>query len=309
MAAATAPLTIRFGGYQPRRSVHSRGAEVLGAGLSARLGDEVAFTLEGDVVASGHRAADLLAMVESGAMTMCYFSSSYLAARAPEFALLDLPFVIRDRDQAYGVLDGPLGARLADALHAATGFHILAWWDNGFRHFSNRVRPIRAPEDCAGLRIRTLFSDLHAETFRRLGFEPVALDVKEMMEAVRNGDVDAQENPLTNIHNFGFHKFHRHITLSSHFFGAAVLLCHKASYEGWPDEVRQAVTEAVGEATAAQRGFAAAEDAEILARLDPQENAVITLTDAERERFADAVQPVIEAQAERFGPALIDHLQ
>lgn len=303
-----ARVTIRFGGYQPARSVHNRAAEVLGEGLVRRLGDGVEFALSGNIVADGHKAVDLLAMVESGAMTMCYFASSYLAERVAEFALLDLPFVIRDRDQAYGVLDGPLGARLGDGLRRATGFRALAFWDNGFRHFSNRLRPIRRPADCVGMRIRTLFSALHVETFRRLGFRPVPLDVADMIEAVKNGDIDAQENPLTNIHNFGFHRFHRHITLSSHLFGAAVVLCHAPSYDGWPDEVRRAVAGAVDEATRAQRGFAAAADSEVLAALDGAENEIVTLTDEERRLFAASVAPVIARQTERFDAALLDHL-
>ena len=150
-----APVTIRFGGYQPPASVHSRGAKVLGEAL----GDAVEFQMEPNVIDQGRNAADLLTMVESGELNMCYFSSSYLADWVPEFALLDLPFVITERDQAYGVLDGELGALLADKLAAASGFRLLGFWDNGFRHFSNRVRPIRTPEDCAGLRIRTLFSE------------------------------------------------------------------------------------------------------------------------------------------------------
>lgn len=139
------PVAIRFSGYQPPASVHSRAASVLGAALIERLGDEVDFQLDGDIVQQGRNAADLLAMVEAGETTMCYFSTSYLADRAPEFALLDLPFVITSRDQAYAALDGPLGALLMEKLAAATGFRVLAFWDNGFRHFSNRVDPIRTP--------------------------------------------------------------------------------------------------------------------------------------------------------------------
>ena len=281
---------------------------MLGAALFSHLGDALEFELEGNVIDAGHKAADLLAMVESGDKTMCYFASSYLAERVPEIAVLDLPFVITSRAQAYGALDGALGERLADRVAAMTGYRILAFWDNGFRHLSNRVRPIRTPEDCRGLRLRTLSSALHAETFRRLGFDPVALDVKELLAAVQSGTIDAQDNPLTNIYNFGIHEFHRHITLTAHFFGAAVLLCHKASYDAWPTEVRQAVEGAVVEATRAQREFAAAEDDRVRAALGSTDNELIELTDAERQRFQTVVAPVIEVHAERLGADWVDAL-
>ena len=257
---------------------------------------------------SGHPAADLLPMVESGTLTMGYFSASYLAARVPEYALLDLPFTIHGREQAYGVLDGVLGQLLADKLQARTGLRALSFWDNGFRHLTNAVHPIRTPADCVGLRIRTLFSDVHRKLFKLLGFEPVALDVKDPIAQVRSGAIEAQENPLTNTYNFGIHLHHRYITLSGHFFGAAILLCHHASYAAWPAEVRQAVREAVLEATAAQRQLAAREDEDVLAQLCPPQNVIIRLTDTERTRFVEAVAPVVEEQRHALGNQLCSYL-
>lgn len=303
----TDPTTINFGDYQPPTSVHNQAAEVFGNALVTRCGDAVAFHLDGNIIASGHQAVDLLRFVERGELTLCYFSASYLAERVPAFALLDLPFLLTNRPMAYAVLDGPLGQHLAAELAAHTGFRLLGWWDNGFRHLSNRVRPIRRPEDCQGLRIRTLMSDLHQEVFRLLGFEPVALDVKDLLAGVQNGTIDAQENPLTNIYNFGIHEHHRYITLSSHFFGAAVLLCHQDSYHAWPADIQHAVTAAAA-ATQAQRQFAAAEDDAVMARLEPSDNDIVHLSDAARAEFTQLLAPLVNEQRARFGEALFRYL-
>jgi TRAP-type C4-dicarboxylate transport system substrate-binding protein len=297
-------VSIRFGGYQPPQSVHNRAAAVFGQVITALLGPSVRFALDGDITTAGHRAADLLPMVESGVLTMGYFSASYLAARVPEFALLDLPFVIRDRHQAYTVLDGAFGQFLTDRLQAATGFRLLGFWDNGFRHLSNAVRPIRTPADCRGLRLRILASELHRQVFTRLGFTPVVLDVKDLITAVRSGTIEAQENPLTNIFHFRFHTYHRYITLSSHFFGTAVLLCHAASYAAWSGECQQAVMEAAAQATMAQRRFAAAEDEAVLSQLSPDHNDIVRLTNTERRLFVDAVAPLVDKQRGAFGEQL-----
>jgi TRAP-type C4-dicarboxylate transport system substrate-binding protein len=301
-------VAVRFGGYQPPASVHSRAAAALGRALAARLGDAVRFEVDGDVVAAGRPASDLLALVERGELTMCYFSTSYLARRVPELDLLDLPFVLDRRERAYALLDGGLGSLLAERVAAATGFRVLGYWDNGFRHITNRVRPIRTPADCRGLRIRTLVSDLHQAVFARLGFEPVALDVKDFLAAVRAGTVDAQDNSLTNVYNFEIYRHHRYLTLTGHFFAVAFLLCHAASHRGWPEEVRRAVDEAAREATAAQRAMAAAEDGEVLAKLEPAGTDVVRLTDAARAAFADAVAPVVAQLRDRLGARLFDHL-
>jgi C4-dicarboxylate-binding protein DctP len=302
------PVRIRFGGYQPPASVHSRGAAALGRALAARLGDGVRFDLDGDVVAAGRPAGDLLGLVERGELTMCYFATSYLAHRVPELAVLDLPFVLDRRERVYALLDGALGALLAERVEAATGYRVLACWDNGFRHLTNRVRPLRAPADCRGLRIRTMASELHQAVFARLGFEPTALDVKDFLAAVRGGTVDAQDNSLTNVYNFEIYRQHRHLTLSGHFFGAAFLLCHAGSYHGWPDEIRQAVEAAAREATAAQRALAAAEDGAVLAKLERDGMAIARLTHAERAAFAAAVAPVTAEWRDRLGARLFDYL-
>ncbi len=303
------PVQIRFGGYQIPASVHSRAAVVFKQGLEARLGDAVSFEIEGNIVAQGRKAVDLLSMTESGELTMTYFSSSYLADRVPEFDLLDLPFLVRDREAAYAALDGDLGRLLMDKTRASTDYRILGFWDNGFRQFSNRVRPIRRPEDCKGLLIRKLMSRMHTRTFELLGFDTVKLDVRDLAPAVRNGDIDAQDNPLTNIRNFGFLEYHRWITLTRHFLGFAALLCHAPSYDSWAAEVREAVDAAALEATAAQRKLASAADDAVLAEIDPAKNEIIQPSGEERAAFVAAVAPLVEEQLERFGPELFGYLE
>jgi TRAP-type transport system periplasmic protein len=300
------PPALRFGGYQSPQSIHTKAATAFGTTLAEQFGDDVSFELEGNITASGRNAADLLPLVENGDLTFCYFSASYLASRIPEFGLLDLPFMINDRDHAYAVLDGPLGRLLTEKLETHTGFKLLGFWDNGFRHFSNARRPIRTPEDCLGLQIRTLFNDLHRETFSRLGFIPLPLDVKDLVSAVETGRVNAQENPLTNICNFGIFQHHRHITLSGHFFGAAVLLCHRATFVSWSPELRDGVQRAASKATALQRRLAATEDDSVLAKLDPAQNEIVELTEDERAKFIEILSPLIKEQRQVFGNDLID---
>ena len=282
--------------------------QVFGESLSGSLGDRVGFEHVLNITEQGRKAADLLTMVASGETSLCYFSSSYLADKVPEIALFDLPFLIRDRAQAYSMLDGLLGQLVVDKMAEAAEFRIVAWWDNGFRHFSNGVRPIRTPADCEGLKIRTLFSELQQQSFAAMGFNPVPLDVAELPGACADGTVDAQENPLTNTFNFGINAHHRWITMSGHFFGPCVVLAHKKTWDAWPVDVRQAVQEALAVATPAQRGFAAAEDDEIRSRLDPTQNELIELSEDERGAFVAAVAPLVEKTMGQFRDELFEYL-
>ena len=203
-------------------------------------------------------------------------------------------------------LDGDFGDAMKDIVRSNSDYELLGFWDNGFRHLSNSVRPIRSPGDCAGLRIRTGDSKLHQDTFAALGFEPTFIDVADLAAAVERGDVDAQDNPLSNIFNFGIHRHHRFITLSGHFLGFVTVLCHRPTFESWGSETQQAVHRALARATEAQRGFAQAEDERVLSELSKTDNEVVELSDAERRSFVDAVQPVIDAQLTSLDARLVD---
>ena len=291
---------LRFGGYQEPESVHNRAAAHFGKLLREKLGDRVAFELIGSVLKLGHRSGDLVPMVERGELSFCYMSTVRFSKAAPALQLLELPFVVKDRAAAFKALDGAFGERARRDIDAKTACRLLGYWDNGFRHLTNRVRPIRTPADCRGIRIRTQMSELHGEVFRALGFEPIPADVKEFVDGIGGERFQAQDNPLTNIYHFGVHHYHRYITLTGHFWGASAFVCNAAHYWGWPRDVQGAIDAAAKDATMYQRQLAAAEDAEILAKLDPAKNEVIRLTDAERAAFITAVEPVIEKHRNRL---------
>ena len=302
-------IAMKLGGYQPPASIHNEAARRFGKALVERLGDRITFELIPSVLDLGRPSADLPVMVEKGELSFCYMSTVRFSPTVPELQLLELPFLVRDRGPMWRALDAELGALYTRRMHATTAFRVLGLWDNGFRHLTNKVRPIRRPEDCRGLRIRTQGSALHGEVFRALGFEPMAIDIKRFVQEVGGDTVDAHDNPLTSIYVFGVHRHHRYITLTGHFFGASFLLCNASHYRGWPRDVQRAVDDAARESTALQRQLAAAEDADVLAKLDPRENDVIHLTAAEHMAFVDAVAPVRATLQRTIDPKLFDYLE
>ncbi len=114
-------ITIKFGGYQGERSVHTRAANVFRNAVQQYTDGAVVVDLDPDIVSQGYKAADLLTQTESGERQACYFSSSYLTDRVPELRLFDQHFVVPDRRHAYAILDGSLGKRLASEVRSRTG--------------------------------------------------------------------------------------------------------------------------------------------------------------------------------------------
>ena len=269
-------VAVRLGGYQGETSILTRALRRLAASLAAVPGTGWQVEVVRDVTEQGARAVDLLSMVEQGTVEICYFASGYLAGRVPSLGAFDAPFPALDRARLYAELDGgELGARLAGDLAQRAGYRLLGWWDNGVRHITNRLRPIRRPDDCRGLRIRTLDNAAYQRVFAGIGFTPVVIDVKDLARAVETHAVDAQENPLTNTVNFGLHKTHKHLSLTSHFHGVALLLANRAWFEALAPGLQSALLAASADATAAQRQWAIDEDALCLERLRREGVAIV----------------------------------
>jgi len=299
------PTTLRIAGYQDARSVHTRAVRVLESALKQSLGGAVEIEFEPNIAARGRKVADLLDLVEAGELDLCYFSSSYLTARVPALGVFDIPFELTDRSRTRALLQGELGARIADAIASRTGYKALGFWDNGLRNISNRLRPIRTPEDCKGLRIRTLPSEGYHAAFRALGMEPVTIDIRDFAQAVASHAVDAQENPLTNVRQFGIEKHHRHVTMTRHFHGVALLLCNARTWAAWALEIREALALAASRATQAQWDFATADERLSREALEAEGIAIGDLDAAGRAAFREAVRPLVERQVAELPPELI----
>ena len=299
-------MDLRFAGYQSDASVHTRAGRIFAERLAALTGGRDGVSVTADITQQGRASTDLFAMLAAGEIGFCYYASSAQAGKVPLLGILDLPFAIHDRGKAFAALDGTVGRRLGEEVAAKTPYRLLGFWDNGFRHLSNAHRPLRRPEDCRGLRIRTLNSQIYQDVLAAIGFTPVVTDAKDLKRVVVSGEVDGQENPLTNLLLFGLGPYQPHVTMSAHVFGVALFLCNRAAYEGWTPALRQAVDEAAREATLAQRRFAADEDVSSRAELEKSGTRFVDLTAEEREVFRAAAAPVVQPRIDALDRELAE---
>jgi len=287
-------IHIRFGGYQNKNSIHTQAAQYFLKILQEQLSDRCSVELIGNVLDQGLKSSDLPVMVNNGELTCCYMSTVRFIEWVPEINILDLPFLIKDREQVQTALRGDFGYYLQNRFALNTPFKLLGVWDNGFRHITNKIRPIHRPTDCEGLSVRTQISEVHVESLKAIGFNPIPVDVKVFVDEIAGPRFDAQDNPLTNSFNFGVHKFHRYFTLTGHFFGGAAFICNAEIFNSWPEDMKLIFTTAATLATEYQWKLASEEDEHILKQINPEENEIIYLTDEERDLFKAAVKPVFE---------------
>jgi tripartite ATP-independent transporter DctP family solute receptor len=290
-------IQIRMGGYGPATTCFSRALKLIGDRLVADLGDQVEIKYIWNIMDLGYRAEDILWLVEHGLLTVGYQSSSYLTDRVPELGVLDLPYLFSTTDEARAAIDGELGQALARQVEKRVGYRILGWFENGFRHLSNRLRPVHVPADLAGMRIRVLPSQVQARTFELLGAVPLRLDLTEAIAAIKAGSIDAQENPFANTVTYGVHKYHRFHTVTAHFYISRPIFLHRTAFEAWPNEVQQAMRKAVAAAVLWQRDLGVDEDRQARAAIAAEGCTIAEPSPDQLAAFAAAVEPIhVEAQ-------------
>ena len=300
------PIQIRMGGYGPASTGFSRALKLIGDRLTAEFGERVEIKYVWNIMELGYRAEDILWLVEHGLLTLGYQSSSYLTDRVPELGIVDLPFLFAHTQAARVAMDGALGDLLARKIEERMNYRVLGWFENGFRHISNRVREVRAPTDLTGLRIRVLPSNVQARTFELLGAVPMRMDLTQAIEMIAAGAIDAQENPLSNTVTYGVHKFHRFHTLSNHFYISRPIFLHRTAFDAWPGDLQRAMRSAVTDAIAFQRELHVQEEEDARKAMDAQGCEVVALSAAEHDAFVAAVAPHNTAARATFGRALFD---
>jgi TRAP-type transport system periplasmic protein len=296
---------IRMGGYGPPTTSFSRALKRIGDRLEAEFGDRVDFKYVWNIMDLGYQAQDILWLVEHGLLTLGYQSSSYLTDRVPELGVVDLPFLFGTTAAARAAIDGALGQMLARKIEEQADYRILGFFENGFRHLSNRLRPVRMPSDLAAMRIRVLPSKVQERTFELLGAAPLRMDLTQAIAMITAGELDAQENPLSNTVTYGVHKFHRFHTLTSHFYISRPIFVHRAAFDAWPGDLQRAMRSAVINAITFQRDLHVREEEEARAAIAAAGCEIMELTADQHNAFAAAVQPIYAEARRQYGDDLL----
>jgi len=244
--------------------------------------------------------------IQGGILEVMVGPTSNLVGAFPGFGVFDLPFFFEDHDAVDAVFDGRVGDELFSRLEEQ-GIVGLAYWDNGFRHMTNALRPIEKVEDIEGLKIRVIPNPLFISTFQALGANPVPLPYPELYNALESGTVDAQETPVGLIHSTKFYEVQDYLTLTGHVYSPYVLLASKQWFDGLSDEDRALVLEAAAESEPFQRDLSRGA-ADRLAN-ETLIEAGLTLTElpeAEKAKLRELVAPVIDEFAGSIGSDLID---
>ncbi len=231
--------------------------------------------------------------IRSGTIFAAITSIAYFTRIVPDYEAVSLPFLFKSREAAFRVIDGPVGTALNGKM-AQRGLVSLGYGELGFRHVTSS-RPINTVTDFKNLKIRLQPNEVHLETFRALGANPVAMDVKELYSALQQGVLDAQENPYNIIVTRKFNEVQKHLTDTGHFFDFVNAAANKRAFDNLNPKHQQAVRAAMTKALAWQRAEAAKLDTGYRDTLVKSGMTFAPISDAARVEMRKATAKVVDS--------------
>ncbi|WP_373236375.1 DctP family TRAP transporter solute-binding subunit [Cohaesibacter celericrescens] len=201
-------------------------------------------------------------------------STSPLATLFPDLYAFDAPYLFLSPADAYAKLDGAGGQAILNSLEKK-GLKGLAFWENGFRNFTNSKKAVAVPADLEGMKIRTMENDVHLAAWRALGANPTPMAFSELFTALQQGTVDGQENPLGIIDGNRFQEVQSNISLTQHVYTPYVVFMNLDKYNSLSKEEQEAILEAAKMSTTFQRDRSQALEKEILSKME----GTVTITE------------------------------
>ena len=232
--------------------------------------------------------------------------SSIMSSVSPTFGVFEMPYLIKDRDHMRKVREG-----MRDTFVGAAndkGYQILGFWENGFRHITNNVRPINVPADLEGIKLRTPKGEWRVKMFQSYGANPTPMSFSEVFTALKTGVIDGQENPLAQIYSGKFQEVQKYLSMTGHVYSPAFLATSSRNWDGWSDEVKTAVQDCATKASDFAYETSAQMDNDLVSKI---EEAGTVMNEADKEAFIDASKPIYEEFGTQVegGQKLIDDIQ
>ncbi len=249
-------------------------------------------------------AQQALNLMRGGSIEIIQSGSTTFNGLVGETAALELPFLFRDSEHAYHVLDGKVGQSILDKLEPH-GIKGLAFLENGWREVTNNRHPVRSHEDIKGLKIRTTPNPFHIQAFQLLGANPVPMAYAELYSALETGAVDAQEHPLPVLWAAKFYEVQKYLTLTHHAYSPLLLVMNKPKYESLPAEYQKVLVDTAHDVATYQRDLNAKQVAEIIAGV--KDAGVEVIEQIDTTGFRQIVEePLRKTFSEKYGPELLD---
>lgn len=262
--------------------------------------------LEVQVFPAGQLGSDIetVELMQTGSIEASLVPTAKLSGFDATLQIADLPFLFPSKEVTYCVLDSEVGLSLLSGLEDI-GLKGLAFWESGFKQLTASF-DISGPDAYDGKKIRVMESPILIEQFRAMGANAIPIDFAEVYNALQQGVVDGQENPLVSITKMRFFEVQDYMAISNHGYLAYAFLFAKSFWDGLDADLQQIIQEAAIEAAAYERQLTADMEQGFIDTIRESGTTIIELTDAEREAFQEATKPVHDMFADQIGRDVLD---
>ena len=219
-----------------------------------------------------------------GDIDMVQTMPSVLASMIPDLYVWDAPFLFNTMDEAWKCMDSELGLSI-NTQSEKKGLKYLAALENGFRHYTNNKVPVKVPADVKGQKLRVMETEIQIALWRTYGANPTPMAFTEVISALQQGTIDAQENPLSIIDSNKLYEVQHYISLTGHVFSPHCLYINQGSFDALEPDLQQALLKAAAAYQTAQRARATELNALSVQKFKDAGCEVIEVTDAEKDQW------------------------
>ena len=294
------PITMRFGHYAAEDHPGNLAALQFAKNVEARTNGAIKV----EVYPANQLGSppELLEQNIVGAIDMSLPTQGALDKYSKKFAAVMLPFVFRDYEHVYKVLDGPFMEWAAPDLEKQ-GLVFLSNWEYGFRNLTNNVRPVMTPADVAGLKIRTPPELQLQAAMEACGANVTKISFTELLLSLKQGVVDGQENPLSVIYHYKVYEVQKYLAMTRHVYNSMVHVMSKKVYDGLTAEQQKIIREESEKASAYMRQAIQDEEADLIKKL---EDVGMEITYPDTALFKAQMQPAYDRIGEYAGQENVD---
>jgi tripartite ATP-independent transporter DctP family solute receptor len=256
--------------------------------MADRLDAISAGTMRIDIYPSGQLGGEreTVELLQIGSLAMTKVSTSPLEAFVPAMQVFGIPYIFRDRDHYFHVLDSDIGRELLRATEVAR-VRGLGYYDAGSRSFYTTDRPVNSPADLNGLKIRVQESQTAVKMVNALGGSPTPIDWGELYTALQQGVVDGAENNPPSFYLSRHYEISRYYALDEHTSVPDILLMSSRIWHELTPQQQGWLQQAADESIVYQRQLWQEATAEALAAV---EAAGVAVTYPDKAPFQAAVQ-------------------
>ena len=249
----------------------------------------------------GGSTNEAVRMISEGAVDLAGYVSGSMSLLDPRLEVATIPWAFSGYREARRVIDES-GGRYYEMVLAQHGLVYLGSTHNGMRQLTNNLHPVRRPEDLADMRIRVLGGESYRLFFSALGARPIPLSWSALAPAIRQGDVDGQENGFFVMRSRHIDEIQKYMTLYNAAYENYIFVISRKSYDELEPSVRVLIREKMREACEWSRDLLEAEEAGLRAEFAAAGMEIIEPTPEELAAFRDSTARVREELKAKYGP-------